>query len=128
VYFGETDTRPQEFTQTFKSHKVWNRSNFTMWLQYKYKQQKCPTGAASEISTQTKRRRQGHKSRLFSTGNSQSQLLDFYINNYSLPFKLIPITTFGLGCWQIKRKMWKESLIKELELQLRKPPVDLPEK
>lgn len=40
--------------------------------------------------------------------------------------QLIPITTFGLGCWQVKRKLWKEGLVKELEVQTSKPPVDFP--
>jgi len=40
---------------------------------------------------------------------------------------LIPITTFGLGCWQVKRKAWKEQLIKELEQQTRLDPVALPD-
>ncbi|ALC43755.1 Surf1 [Drosophila busckii] len=40
---------------------------------------------------------------------------------------LIPATTFGLGCWQVKRKIWKEQLIKELNEQLSMKPVDLPD-
>ncbi|XP_017010633.3 SURF1-like protein [Drosophila takahashii] len=40
---------------------------------------------------------------------------------------LIPATTFGLGCWQVKRKIWKEQLIKDLSKQLSAAPVDLPE-
>nr|XP_017010633.2 LOW QUALITY PROTEIN: SURF1-like protein [Drosophila takahashii] len=40
---------------------------------------------------------------------------------------LIPATTFGLGCWQVKRKIWKEQLIKDLNKQLSAAPVDLPE-
>ncbi|XP_030372462.1 SURF1-like protein [Scaptodrosophila lebanonensis] len=40
---------------------------------------------------------------------------------------LIPATTFGLGCWQVKRKIWKEQLIKDLNEQLRMPPVELPD-
>ncbi|XP_017122170.1 SURF1-like protein [Drosophila elegans] len=40
---------------------------------------------------------------------------------------LIPATTFGLGCWQVKRKIWKEQLIKDLSKQLNTAPVDLPE-
>ncbi|XP_017135621.1 SURF1-like protein [Drosophila miranda] len=40
---------------------------------------------------------------------------------------LIPATTFGLGCWQVKRKIWKEQLIKDLHEQLNVKPVDLPE-
>lgn len=40
---------------------------------------------------------------------------------------LIPITTFGLGCWQVKRKIWKENLIKELKEKSLTAAVDLPE-
>lgn len=40
---------------------------------------------------------------------------------------LIPATTFGLGCWQVKRKAWKEQLIEDIEKQTLAPPVDLPE-
>ncbi|KAM7357610.1 surfeit locus protein 1 [Cochliomyia hominivorax] len=40
---------------------------------------------------------------------------------------LIPVTTFGLGCWQVKRKVWKEQLINDLETLTKIPPVDLPE-
>nr|XP_014094731.1 SURF1-like protein [Bactrocera oleae] len=39
---------------------------------------------------------------------------------------LAPVSTFGLGCWQVKRKTWKEQLIKDLELQKQIPPVPLP--
>ncbi|XP_055843345.1 SURF1-like protein [Episyrphus balteatus] len=40
---------------------------------------------------------------------------------------LVPITTFGLGCWQIKRKIWKENLLKELKEKTVTAPVDIPE-
>lgn len=39
----------------------------------------------------------------------------------------IPLTTFGLGCWQVQRKRWKERLIDELHVQTNSLPVDLPE-
>lgn len=38
----------------------------------------------------------------------------------------VPLATFGLGCWQVQRKQWKEQLIKELELQTNKAPVAFP--
>lgn len=41
--------------------------------------------------------------------------------------QLFPVTTFGLGVWQIKRKIWKEQLIANLKSQMSKDPVDLPE-
>ncbi|TMW53683.1 hypothetical protein DOY81_001228, partial [Sarcophaga bullata] len=40
---------------------------------------------------------------------------------------LIPVTTFALGCWQVKRKIWKEQLIKDMEKFTQMPAVDLPE-
>lgn len=40
---------------------------------------------------------------------------------------LIPTTTFGLGCWQVKRKAWKEDLISQLENKIHTAPVNLPE-
>ncbi|XP_036344227.1 SURF1-like protein [Rhagoletis pomonella] len=39
---------------------------------------------------------------------------------------LVPVSTFGLGCWQVKRKAWKEQLIRNLELQTKMSPVPLP--
>lgn len=40
---------------------------------------------------------------------------------------LIPVSTFCLGTWQIKRKKWKEDLIESLLLKTRIPAVELPE-
>lgn len=39
---------------------------------------------------------------------------------------LIPGSAFGLGCWQVQRRQWKLSLIKELEDKISQPPVPLP--
>jgi len=39
----------------------------------------------------------------------------------------VPITTLGLGLWQVQRKQWKESLIKTLETKMNMEPVALPE-
>lgn len=39
----------------------------------------------------------------------------------------IPLTTFGLGVWQVQRKQWKEDLIKSLEKNLSRPAVPIPE-
>uniref|UniRef100_A0A1B6MPM0 SURF1-like protein n=1 Tax=Graphocephala atropunctata TaxID=36148 RepID=A0A1B6MPM0_9HEMI len=38
----------------------------------------------------------------------------------------IPIITFGLGVWQVKRLKWKENLIKTIEERLAMDPVPLP--
>lgn len=40
---------------------------------------------------------------------------------------IIPVSTFGLGTWQIKRLQWKKGLIKELEARTTAPVLDLPE-
>lgn len=38
----------------------------------------------------------------------------------------MPIFTFGLGVWQVKRLEWKVGLIEELEWKLKKEPMKLP--
>ncbi|CAG5125162.1 unnamed protein product [Candidula unifasciata] len=43
------------------------------------------------------------------------------------PLLIIPMTAFGLGTWQIRRREWKLGLIKELEEKMSKPPQPLPE-
>ncbi|KAG8226172.1 hypothetical protein J437_LFUL012347 [Ladona fulva] len=40
---------------------------------------------------------------------------------------LIPISTFLLGSWQVKRRRWKLELIEELKRKTTSLPVDLPE-
>nr|XP_006817723.1 PREDICTED: surfeit locus protein 1-like isoform X2 [Saccoglossus kowalevskii] len=37
---------------------------------------------------------------------------------------IIPVTTFCLGTWQVKRKKWKLGLIKDLEERTTAPPID----
>lgn len=39
---------------------------------------------------------------------------------------LMPIISFGLGCWQVKRLQWKHNLIANAESQLALPPLPLP--
>ncbi|KAI4501310.1 hypothetical protein M0802_003683 [Mischocyttarus mexicanus] len=38
---------------------------------------------------------------------------------------IVPITTFLLGTWQLQRLQWKLKIIKDLETQINKDPVDL---
>ncbi|KAJ7334562.1 Surfeit locus protein 1 [Desmophyllum pertusum] len=40
---------------------------------------------------------------------------------------MIPISTFGLGTWQVRRLQWKKGLIKELETRTTAPVCNLPE-
>lgn len=42
--------------------------------------------------------------------------------------QIFPIASFGLGVWQIKRKIWKERLVAELKHKTSKEPIDLPDK
>ena len=39
---------------------------------------------------------------------------------------LVPIFTFGLGCWQIQRLRWKVGLIEEVERNMKREPMVLP--
>lgn len=40
---------------------------------------------------------------------------------------VIPISTFGLGVWQVQRKQWKENLIAQLKNRTSSDPIVLPE-
>nr|CAD7198284.1 unnamed protein product [Timema douglasi] len=44
----------------------------------------------------------------------------------SLVFLLIPVTAFGLGTWQVKRRKWKLELIENLAKRFNAPPQNLP--
>ena len=50
----------------------------------------------------------------------------WYLNPTTLVLGFIPVFTFGLGYWQIRRLQWKVSLIEELEDKLRREPMRLP--
>ncbi len=45
---------------------------------------------------------------------------------WKLAMLIIPITTFGLGTWQVFRLQWKINLISELERKTKLPPVMIP--
>lgn len=61
------------------------------------------------------------------SSDSVFEMFHNFISMYFFP-QLFPAATFGLGVWQIKRKVWKEQLIAELKRQMAKEPIDLPEK
>ncbi|XP_028918586.1 surfeit locus protein 1 isoform X1 [Ornithorhynchus anatinus] len=48
---------------------------------------------------------------------------DFFLRWFLL---LIPVTTFGLGTWQVQRRKWKLKLIAELESRVTAEPIPLP--
>lgn len=39
----------------------------------------------------------------------------------------VPVITFCLGTWQVKRRNWKLNLIKSLESKIHTPPIDFPD-
>lgn len=58
----------------------------------------------------------------------KSIFIFFLLNNINpYYFQLFPVATFGLGIWQVKRKIWKERLIAELKHKTNKEPIDLPD-
>lgn len=42
-------------------------------------------------------------------------------------FLTIPVTTFGLGVWQISRLQWKENLLADLHTKTNLPTIELPD-
>jgi surfeit locus 1 family protein len=39
----------------------------------------------------------------------------------------MPIVTFGLGVWQVKRLRWKLDLIEEIQSNIEREPIVLPQ-
>lgn len=50
----------------------------------------------------------------------------WYQRPLTLLLAFVPVFTFGLGVWQIKRLRWKLDLIDELEDKLKREPLELP--
>ena len=44
-----------------------------------------------------------------------------------LSSKIMPVTAFCLGTWQVQRRKWKLALIEELQTKTIAPPVPLPD-
>ncbi|BGO98675.1 SURF-family protein [Rhodotorula toruloides ATCC 204091] len=61
-----------------------------------------------------------------STSFSQSARDKLRARPFLLLVGLMPVFTFGLGVWQIKRLNWKVDLIHQLDDKLHQPPVRLP--
>lgn len=41
--------------------------------------------------------------------------------------QIIPVTSFGLGCWQVYRLQWKLELIDKLQATSSAVPIDMPQ-
>ncbi|XP_039299674.1 cytochrome oxidase assembly protein shy1-like, partial [Nilaparvata lugens] len=39
----------------------------------------------------------------------------------------VPVLTFCLGTWQVRRREWKLKLMEDLEWKTKQPPIELPE-
>lgn len=46
--------------------------------------------------------------------------------SYNMWLLVIPVTTFGLGTWQVFRLQWKVNLIKKLEERTKEDTIALP--
>ena len=46
--------------------------------------------------------------------------------SYNMWLLVIPVTTFGLGTWQVFRLQWKVNLIKKLEERTKEGTIALP--
>ncbi|KAK2816391.1 hypothetical protein Q7C36_022662 [Tachysurus vachellii] len=64
-------------------------------------------------------KRQQFKSTVVQEERSEDSILKWFL-------LLIPITTFGLGTWQVKRRQWKLKLINDLHLLTTADPIPLP--
>jgi surfeit locus 1 family protein len=51
-----------------------------------------------------------------------------YFNPTMIALGVIPILSFALGVWQVKRLKWKVNLIDELTEKLQREPIFLPSK
>ncbi|KAL1517419.1 hypothetical protein ABEB36_001186 [Hypothenemus hampei] len=49
------------------------------------------------------------------------------VGSYGWFMLIIPISTFGLGIWQIQRKFWKENLILQMKERTESSPIELPQ-
>jgi hypothetical protein len=56
----------------------------------------------------------------------QESLRDQLLRPTTIVLVLVPIFTFGLGCWQIQRLRWKVGLIEEVERNMKREPMVLP--
>nr|CAD7395191.1 unnamed protein product [Timema cristinae] len=56
----------------------------------------------------------------------EPMMLKLCINESPNICQLIPVTAFGLGTWQVKRRKWKLELIENLATRFNAPPQNLP--
>ncbi|XP_074598457.1 surfeit locus protein 1 isoform X2 [Brevipalpus obovatus] len=61
------------------------------------------------------------------TSDSKIELPSVRLGRRGMVLWCIPVVTFGLGTWQVKRHYWKQDLIQNLNDQMAKEPIDLPQ-
>ena len=81
----------------------------------------CSTARQSRLPPQ-RYSRDFSKSQTFSRLHVQSRLSPVVV-----VIGLIPIVTFTLGTWQVRRRRWKLDLIEQLNDQADREPLELPE-
>ncbi|GAA5986990.1 hypothetical protein JCM10908_000982 [Rhodotorula pacifica] len=69
-----------------------------------------------------------HASTSSSSGGSQTTRDKLRARPFLILVGVMPVFTFILGAWQIKRLQWKVDLIDQLDQKLHQPPVRLPAK
>lgn len=88
-----------------------------------------PSSSSSSSSSSTSSSKQAYNDIYSSAYRGQGAKSDFppwYRSPTLLSLGFMPVFTFGLGVWQVKRLEWKLGLIEELEWKLRKEPIELP--
>uniref|UniRef100_A0A915PEU2 SURF1-like protein n=1 Tax=Meloidogyne floridensis TaxID=298350 RepID=A0A915PEU2_9BILA len=68
-----------------------------------------------------------HRIQKFPIGETNRPwLLSYFSKNKVFAFKVVPATTFCLGCWQWKRHIWKTNLIEKIRSRMKEEPIEFP--
>ena len=104
---------------TCRAGNLWRTEDEKVWVQHSFDLLEFSSFFFSEHS-----RLRYFRSMFFST-QAPEQAKE---SKAHLLLLFIPVTTFGLGTWQVFRRQWKLGLIRELEERTTGPPIDPPEK